>query len=50
MEFYFEKIVQNFELKSVGGAPKDHLFAPLVKVKNECSRWSDDEGTIGHVV
>ena len=29
MRSYFKKIVQNFELKRVGGAPKSHLFAPL---------------------
>jgi hypothetical protein len=27
---YFGKLEQNFELKRVGGAPKDHQFAPLV--------------------
>jgi len=29
MKSHLEKVVQNFELKRVGGAPKDHLFAPL---------------------
>ena len=28
MESYFEKVVQIFELKRVGGAPKGHPFAP----------------------
>ena len=26
MVFYFEKVVQNFKLKRIGGAPKGHLF------------------------
>ena len=30
MEFYFEKLVQYFELKRVGGAPKGYPFAPLI--------------------
>ena len=29
IEFYFRKVVQNFELKKIGGAPKGHSFAPL---------------------
>ena len=29
MGSYFGNVVQNFELKRVGGAPKGHLFAPL---------------------
>ena len=29
IEFYFRKVVQNFELKKIGGAPKRHSFAPL---------------------
>ena len=27
---HFEEVVQIFELKKVGGAPKDHPFAPLI--------------------
>jgi hypothetical protein len=29
MRFYFRKVVQIFEIKRVGGAPKGHPFAPL---------------------
>ena len=29
IEFYFEEVVQNFELTRVGGAPKSHPCAPL---------------------
>ena len=31
MRSQFEKLVQNFKLKRVGGAPKGHPFAPLVE-------------------
>ena len=34
-EILFEELVQNFELKRVGGAPKGHLFAPLVLALRE---------------
>ena len=30
MRSQFEKLIQNFELKKVGGAPKDHQLTPLV--------------------
>jgi len=30
---YFREVVQNFKLKRVGGAPKGHLFAPLLELK-----------------
>ena len=30
MGFHSEVVVQNFEIKRVEGAPKDHLFAPLI--------------------
>ena len=29
MRSYFNEVVQNFELKRVGGGPKGHQFAPL---------------------
>ena len=29
MSFHFGEVVQNFELKRVGGAPKGHPLAPL---------------------
>ena len=29
-KFYFKKVVQNFEIKRVKGAPKGHLFTPLL--------------------
>ena len=29
-EILFEELVQNFELKRVGGAPKRHKFASLI--------------------
>jgi len=29
MRSQFEKVVQNFELKRVGGAPKDYQLTPL---------------------
>ena len=37
MESYFEKIVQNFELKRVEGAPKGHLFTPLCITDSQLS-------------
>ena len=30
MRSYFEKVVQNFELKMVGGVSKNHQLTPLV--------------------
>jgi len=30
MRSHFGGVVQNFELKRVGGAPKDYQFAPLM--------------------
>ena len=33
MESYFGEVVQNFELKRVGGAPKGRPFAPLVTIQ-----------------
>jgi len=29
MEYHFGEVVQNFELKRVGGAPKGHPLTPL---------------------
>ena len=29
MRSYFKEVVQNFELKRVGGGPKGHQFAPI---------------------
>ena len=34
MTSQFGELVQNFELKRVGGAPKSHQFAPLVVIFN----------------
>ena len=31
MRYDFGEVVQNFELKRIGGAPKDHQFAPLLE-------------------
>ena len=31
MKSYFGEVVQNFELKRVGGAPKGHQLTPLMK-------------------
>ena len=33
-DFNLKKIIQNFALKRIGGAPKDHQFAPLAKILN----------------
>jgi len=30
MGFYFEKLIQYFELKRVGGTPKGYPFSPLI--------------------
>ena len=38
MKSYFGEVVQNFELKSVGGASKGHQLTPLMKSNFQVKR------------
>ena len=42
----FGKLVQNFDLKRVGGAPKSHSFAPLTTTNTTLPEWRTDLITI----
>ena len=41
MKYHFEEVVQNFELKRVGGVPKNHPLTPLYLADMQISSISD---------